>query len=83
MSDLESIIPIVYGHDYATNSPIGIVKSEKGRVIMKLRENAGITLEDINTTNKVFAPSYVVTKEKNGIVLEVELVAMSLQENHH
>lgn len=82
MPDLESFIPIVLEHNLASN-PLGFVEHSNGRVVMKMSKDANVTVEDINTMNRVFAPAYVVTKEKDGVVLECELLAMSLNVNRH
>lgn len=73
MPDLESIIPIVRG-DLASR-PIGIVKFEDGIIKFKLNDKAQLPAEN---PGKGFAPVYIVTKEENGLVKELELLALRL-----
>lgn len=75
--DLESVIPILPGHDLSAR-PIGIVKFENGVIKFKLNDKAQITAEQIQNVNKAFSPTYLVTKEENGFVEELELIAMNV-----
>jgi len=75
------LTPIIWGHDLKSR-PIGVMKMVEGRIMFVLRESANIKVEDINTIALAFAPQYMISKEKNGIVLEIELFAISLLNKH-
>lgn len=77
MPDLESIIPIVYGHDLSAR-PIGVVKKEDGVIKFKMNDKAKLTVDQVQNVNKAFSPIYIVTKEEDGFVKEVELVAFTV-----
>ena len=72
-----AFIPILLNFDQASN-PIGYVDLADERCVLKLNPKQKVLLEDINSGKSVFAPSYIVSKEKDGIVIEVVLDSFSL-----
>jgi len=72
-----SFIPIHVGFDYSTR-PIGYVDVADGNVVLKLNEKEQIAVEDVNTGKVVFAPSYLIVKEENGVVKEISVESFSL-----
>jgi hypothetical protein len=72
-----SFIPIHVGFDYSTR-PIGYTDTTDGNVILKLNDKEQITVEDVNSGKVVFAPSYLIVKEENGIVKQISVESFSL-----
>lgn len=78
MPDLQSILPVIRDFDYSS-PPIGYVEKLKdGRTVIRLNETAAVKTEDITSRKYVFAPSYAITKDDEGVVQEVEIVAFAL-----
>jgi len=70
-------MPILQNFDYKSN-PVGYVDFTDDSIILKVNAKEKVRAEDINSGKVVFAPSYVVTKEKDGIALEVTVDSFSL-----
>ena len=62
--------------DYSSN-PIGYVDLEGG-ITLKLNPKEQIKAKDITSGKVAFAPSYIISKEKDGIVQEVIVNDFSL-----
>lgn len=60
------------------SNPVGYADLSDERCILKLNEKEKITVDEVNSSQKVFAPSYIITKEKNGIVTEITVDSFSL-----
>lgn len=71
------MIPINYGHDY-TRPSIGKMVERDGKQMLVFNKGANISVDSINSINGRIAPTYIITKEKDGIVLECELVSFAV-----
>lgn len=74
---LTQFMPILRDFDYASN-PVGFVDLADERITLKVNAKEKVTTDDINSGKAVFAPSYIVTKDDNGIVQEIVVDSFSL-----
>lgn len=72
-----AFIPIHRGFNYASN-PIGYVDLSGEEIVLKFNDKADISAEDVNSGLSLFAPSYLITKEKDGTVKEIRVESFSL-----
>lgn len=71
------MIPISWGHNH-TQLPIGRMVERDGKQILEFMPEAKVSVDAINRINGQLAPSYIITKEKDGVVLECELIAFAV-----
>ena len=77
MTKQTAFIPLLRNFD--ERSPIGYVDVTEKNVVLKVNTDVEkIKVEDINTGKVAFAPSYIVTDEKDGLVTELVLDSFSL-----
>ena len=77
MTKQTAFIPLLRSFD--ESSPIGYVDVTDENVILKVNTKVEkIKVEDINAGKFAFAPSYIVTGEKDGFVTEIALDSFSL-----
>lgn len=62
----------------SSSNPIGFVDLDDGNIRLKVNPKEKVTVDDINKGKFAFAPSYLVSKETNGIVEEVLVDSFSL-----
>lgn len=70
-------IPILLNFDQLSN-PVGYVDLTDERCVLKLNPKQKVTVADIQSGAVALAPSYIISKEKDGIVLEAVLDSFSL-----
>jgi hypothetical protein len=68
-------------HNYDENQAIGWVEIRGDKIFFVMNDSAKLTVEAVNTVNKAFVPTYQISKAKDGIVQEVELIAMNLTDS--
>ena len=77
MTNQTAFIPLL--RNFNEREPIGYVDVTEKNVTLKLNVNVEkVKVEDINTGKYAFAPSYIVTGEKDGLVTELVLDSFSL-----
>mgnify|MGYP006935525182 FL=1 len=79
MPKQEPFLPITLEHDYS-QLPVGFALiDDKGQIVLRHNDRAKLTEKDINTMNRAFAPTYLISKVgKDGFVQEVEIQGFAL-----
>ena len=77
MTKQTAFIPLL--RNFNEREPIGYVDVTEKNVTLKINTDVEkVKAEDINTGKLAFAPSYIVTGEKDGLVTELVLDSFSL-----
>lgn len=69
-------LPVDYGHD--PSIPIGHYVERDGEMYIEFMPAANITVDDVNRVNGQIMPTYQITEEKDGMVLECKIIGFSV-----
>ncbi len=74
------MIPITFGFNQSLDSLIGKCIIEDNKFKMVFNQNSRIKIQSEDIHNRVFLiePGYIITKQKDGVILEAELVELSV-----